>query len=187
MKLFEVLASCALALTSAISCAAMPLNDTVSLGHFDHQLEYQNVSSLSNQLDGGPMEFVNCHGFDGDKAGFAIGEIALSPNPPIRGQDLNITIKGDLRAKMDQGAVVKVKVWKFGIAFAKLTFDWCENIQGISCPVEPGPVTFFKTQNLDRRIPLWTFSLSVEVFNAAGDQMSCLVVKAKVSNGPKLA
>lgn len=118
MKLSAIFTSCIVALTSAVSCAAVPVNDTVSLGHFDHS--YQNVSSLFDQLDQAPIEFKNCKGFDDGNAGFVVEEIGLSPNPPVRGEDLNITIKGELRQQMEQGARVKIKVWKWGVAFATL-------------------------------------------------------------------
>lgn len=119
MKTSTILATCALALLNTPTCLTSLLNDTVTspdLVQFENTLSHQDITSLAGE----PVPFRLCKSFDNATAGFIVNEISLSPNPPVRGQDLDIVIKGDLRKKMDKGALVRVVVWKFGMAFAIL-------------------------------------------------------------------
>lgn len=118
MKTSQILASCALALLNAQACSAELLNNTSIV--LDHVQQENTSSILAASLSGEPVPFTACKDFDNAQAGFTVNEISLSPNPPIRGQDLDITISGDLRQQMDKGAKVRVGVWKFGLAFVTL-------------------------------------------------------------------
>lgn len=119
MKISTILATCALALLNTQTCLASPLNDTAinpDNTHLENTLS-TNISSVAGES----VPFTTCsRNFNDSNAGFIVNEILLSPNPPVRGQDLDITIKGNLRTKMDKGASVRVAVWKFGMPFATL-------------------------------------------------------------------
>lgn len=120
MKTSTILASCALALLNTPSCLATLLNDTPVITP-DH-LTLDNISSTQNITTRGEesVPFTTCRDFNSTNSGFIVNEILLSPNPPVRGQDLDITVKGDLRTNLDKGAAVRVAVWKFGMPFVYL-------------------------------------------------------------------
>lgn len=120
MKVSTIVATCALALLNTQTCLASPLNDTVISPDNVH-LENTPSTNISSIAVGESVPFTTCNrNFNDSNAGFIVNEILLSPNPPVRGQDLDITIKGNLRTKMDKGASVRVAVWKFGMPFATL-------------------------------------------------------------------
>lgn len=119
MKTSTILATCALALLNTQTCLASLLNDTASIPDRFHLEDTPSIQSITS-LSGEPVPFKICESFDNATAGFIVNEISLSPNPPVRGQDLDIIIKGDLHKQMAKGALVRVVVWKFGMAFAIL-------------------------------------------------------------------
>lgn len=127
MRPFGVFTSCTVALASVVSCTAASLNQTATLELGTRKAH--NVSSNST-IRGEPVAFWPCNGFDAENAGFAVEEITLSPNPPVRGKDLDIVITGDLRETMDAGAYVKVTVWKLGTRLTKLQVS---QIQSTRC------------------------------------------------------
>lgn len=66
-----------------------------------------------------------------------------------------------------------------------LQYDWCSSIKGLSCPIEPGNITFSVKQNIEGGVPAWTYVLSMDIFNQTGDEISCLQLETKVAKKPK--
>lgn len=86
-----------------------------------------------------------------------IDSITISPDPPIPGQNLTVTVSGLVVKPITEGSYADVLV-KFGlIKLIQRRFDLCElaeeNNASVQCPVEPGPLTITETVELPKEIP----------------------------------
>ncbi|KAJ7925877.1 ML domain-containing protein [Mycena leptocephala] len=110
-----------------------------------------------------------------------IDSIELSPDPPLPGQDLTVTVKGLVTDIIEEGASADVTVKLGLIKLLQKTFDVCEEARNananVSCPVEPGPYTVVQTVALPKEIPKAKFVVLVRGFTVAEEDMLCLDLK----------
>jgi hypothetical protein len=85
---------------------------------------------------------------------FSIDYVTLTPDPPVKGQDLNIDFKGYLSETVPNGTTVEILV-KYGVVkLLQKKFDFCDKIQEVdeSCPIPEGELTFHKVVELPKDI-----------------------------------
>lgn len=72
-----------------------------------------------------------------------------------RGQALNVTISGEVRETITEGAYILVTVKVGRIKLISTTADFCEETAavGVSCPIIKGKLDLTKTVNLPSAIP----------------------------------
>ncbi|KAJ6575214.1 hypothetical protein B0H19DRAFT_1254802 [Mycena capillaripes] len=130
-----------------------------------------------------------------------IDSIELSPDPPVPGKDLTVTVKALVTEVIEEGASADVVVKLGLIKLLQKTFDVCEEARNanatVSCPVEPGPYDVVQTVALpkgDRTeipkgeycVPYYStiltqppakFVVLVRGFTVAEEDMLCLDLK----------
>ncbi|KAJ7492531.1 ML domain-containing protein [Mycena latifolia] len=110
-----------------------------------------------------------------------IDSIDISPDPPMPGQDLTVTVKVLVTETIEEGAVADVVVKLGLIKLLQKTFDVCEEARNanvtVSCPVEPGPYTVVQTVALPAEIPKAKFVVQVRGLTVLEQGMLCLDLK----------
>lgn len=84
----------------------------------------------------------------------SIDYVTLSPDPPVKGEDLTIGFKGYLSETVPNGTTVQVIV-KYGVVrLLQKKFDFCEKIEEVDekCPIPKGELTFTKVVALPKEI-----------------------------------
>ncbi|KAL1727342.1 ML domain-containing protein [Schizophyllum commune] len=97
--------------------------------------------------------------------------IEVSPDPPIPGQQLTMTVKAD------EGAYADVAVKVGLIKLLQKRFDICEEARNanatVQCPVEKGEHTVVQTVQLPREIPPAMFKIDVLAWTHEDEDMAC--------------
>ncbi|KAJ7767799.1 ML domain-containing protein [Mycena metata] len=123
--------------------------------------------------------WVNC----GDPTdAILLHSIEVSPDPPVPGKDLTITVKGTVNEVIKEGAYADVVV-KIGLVkLLQKRFDVCGEAKNanasITCPVEAGEHTVVQTVPLPREIPPAKFTVQVRGYTANEEGMLCVDLKA---------
>jgi hypothetical protein len=84
----------------------------------------------------------------------SIDYVNLSPDPPVKGQKLNIDFKGQLSETVPEGTTVDIIV-KYGVVrLLTKRFDFCEQIKNVdeTCPIPEGELAFTKDVDLPKEI-----------------------------------
>ncbi|KAJ7254017.1 ML domain-containing protein [Mycena haematopus] len=110
-----------------------------------------------------------------------IDSIELSPDPPLPGQDLTVTVKAVVTEVIAEGASADVTVKLGLIKLLQKNFDVCEEARNanatVSCPVEPGPYEVVQTVALPKEIPKAKFVVLVRGTTVTEEAMLCLDLK----------
>ncbi|KAF8216127.1 ML domain-containing protein [Mycena galopus ATCC 62051] len=110
-----------------------------------------------------------------------IESIKLSPDPPLPGQDLTVTVKASVTEVIEEGASADVTVKLGLIKLLQKKFDICQEARNanatVSCPVEPGPYEVVQTVALPKEIPKAKFMVLVRGLTVAEEDMLCLDLK----------
>ncbi|KAL1757585.1 ML domain-containing protein [Schizophyllum commune] len=119
--------------------------------------------------------YIDC-GYDGSTVN--LKSIEISPDPPIPGQQLTVTVKADVREIIQDGASATVVVKVGLIKLLHRTYDICEEARKanstVQCPVEKGEHTVVQTVQLPREIPRAPFKIDVDAYTHEDDDMACV-------------
>ncbi|KAL1677303.1 ML domain-containing protein [Schizophyllum commune] len=103
--------------------------------------------------------------------------ITISPDPPIPGQQLTMTVKADVQEIIQEGAYADVAVKVGLIKLLQKQFDICEEARKanstVRCPVEKGEHTVVQTVQLPREIPPAMFKIDVLAWTHEDENMAC--------------
>ncbi|KAK4684710.1 ganglioside GM2 activator, partial [Tremellales sp. Uapishka_1] len=104
--------------------------------------------------------------------------LKVSPDPPVPGKNLTVTVEADVLDVIEDGAVAEVVVKLGLIKLLQKTFDVCdearENNATVQCPVQPGTYLVSQTVELPKEIPKAKFAVSVRGYTADDADMLCL-------------
>ncbi|KAJ3559763.1 hypothetical protein NM688_g134 [Phlebia brevispora] len=107
-----------------------------------------------------------------------IKSIEISPDPPKPGEDLTVTVIGEAKERIEEGAYADVTVKVGVIKILQKEFDLCEEARNahadISCPVEKGTHKVVHTVTLPKEIPKAPFVVNVRGYTDLDDDMVCL-------------
>ncbi|KOH00314.1 sterol transporter [Saccharomyces eubayanus] len=114
-----------------------------------------------------------------DKQLLEIKEIDLSPNPPVRGQNLTITANGEVFETIEEGSYVEVEVRLGYIRLLSQTFDLCQtlednDIEGLSCPIEPGSYDVKKLVEIPGEVPPGRYVVLARAYTESDDLITCV-------------
>ncbi|KAI1315291.1 Phosphatidylglycerol/phosphatidylinositol transfer protein [Mortierella claussenii] len=113
--------------------------------------------------------------------------VNLTPNPPLRGQELSVDAKGYLSEDIVEGAKIDIVVKVGLIKLLVNTYDFCEESVKIDkpCPILAGEQSLQHTVELPKEIPPGKYTVNIKVRNPAvdeetpGKQVTCLIAKAQ--------
>lgn len=105
-------------------------------------------------------------------------DIAVSPDPPLRGEVLTVTASGYVKERLEEGMYADVLVKVGLIKILQKRFDVCEEARNanatIQCPVEPGEYSIVQEIELPKEIPPAAFKASVVAYNADDAPVVCV-------------
>ncbi|KAF8862115.1 hypothetical protein BDZ45DRAFT_646778 [Acephala macrosclerotiorum] len=109
--------------------------------------------------------------------------ITLSPDPPIPGSPLNVSISFAANTRILSGAYLNVVVKIGYLKLLKQTVDLCEENgvlkdTGVSCPVEEGEHVIEKKVDLPREIPPAKYTVNAVGFTVEDEDMFCVNIYA---------
>jgi hypothetical protein len=129
------------------------------------QIILSNVQTVS--------ESIHSCGRIGDV--FELKSIWLNPDPPERGQQLEFSIEGTLKADIKQGAVVHVRAKLGFIQLINQDMDLCEKIKqvGRECPIPKGPFLLNHTVEIPKEAPPGKYSVWADIKNFDSAHVAC--------------
>ncbi|KAI0830688.1 ML domain-containing protein [Trametes gibbosa] len=138
----------------------------------DEQQVLNNPSSLAPSKD---WDWTDC---GSDTHIVRINSIEVSPDPPKRGEDLTITVKGDAKDQVKDGAYADVTVKVGVIKLLQKEFDVCEEAEkanaSIRCPVEKGHHEVTQTVALPKEIPPAQFKVNIRGYTEEDEDLLCM-------------
>jgi len=107
-----------------------------------------------------------------------IKSIKISPDPPQKGQDLNVTVSGTVKEVVEEGAYALVQVKVGVIKILEKEIDICEEARNsdmeLQCPVKKGEYTITQTAQLPKEIPPGKFKVTIQGFTVDEDPLVCV-------------
>ncbi|WVQ96728.1 phosphatidylglycerol/phosphatidylinositol transfer protein [Kwoniella sp. CBS 9459] len=104
--------------------------------------------------------------------------ISVSPDPPVPGKNLTVSVEADVIKTIDDGAYADVTVKLGLIKLLHKQFDVCEEAENanatVQCPVKPGTYSVKQTVELPKEIPKAKFSVQVRGYTSDDEDMVCL-------------
>ncbi|GJJ75634.1 hypothetical protein EMPS_07992 [Entomortierella parvispora] len=109
-----------------------------------------------------------------------IDYVNLDPNPPQKGQVLNIDAKAFLKENVVEGAKIFLTVKVGVIKLLTKELDFCEESVKVDkpCPLLAGEQTLKHSVELPKEIPPGKYLVNVKVKNPDEKQVTCLVATA---------
>ncbi|KAJ7189448.1 ML domain-containing protein [Mycena pura] len=139
----------------------------------------QQGLSISNPKILASWDYSDCGSYE---YAIVLKTLSVSPDPPVRGQDLTITATGTARRKIEEGAYADVTVKLGLIKLIQKQFDVCEEARNanasVQCPIEEGEYEVTQTVTLPREIPPAKFTVNVRGYTVDDDDMLCVDLKA---------
>ncbi|KAL6304295.1 ML domain-containing protein [Sparassis latifolia] len=107
-----------------------------------------------------------------------IQSIEVSPDPPEKGADLTVTVRGVADKAVEEGAYADVTVKVGAIKLLHKEFDVCEEARNanvdLACPVTEGDHQVIHTVTLPKEIPAALFSVNVQGYTVDDEDLLCL-------------
>ncbi|KAJ3528960.1 hypothetical protein NM688_g7923 [Phlebia brevispora] len=115
-------------------------------------------------------------GYDDDPVN--IDSIQISPDPPIAGQNLTVTVIGEVFNTVEDGAYADLVVKAGPIRILHREVDLCYEARAaqvnISCPVQPGQHQVRHTASLPSAIPRAKFDIDINAYTVDDDDLTCV-------------
>ncbi|KAL1757583.1 hypothetical protein FB107DRAFT_272775 [Schizophyllum commune] len=103
-----------------------------------------------------------------------LNSIEITPDPPIPGQQLTMTLKADVQETIQEGAYADVAVKVGFIKLLQKRFDISAmQTRPYSAPSEKGEHTVVQTVQLPREIPPAMFKIDVLAWTHEDENMAC--------------
>lgn len=109
---------------------------------------------------------------------FNIQSVELNPGAPVKGQDLTVTVKGELEKDIVQGVKLK-SLFKFmNIGLLRKTFDVCKELDDtddapMKCPIEKGYKSWTYTFNIPNSMPSGNYQINANITDVDNTLLFC--------------
>ncbi|KAJ3213968.1 Phosphatidylglycerol/phosphatidylinositol transfer protein [Clydaea vesicula] len=102
-------------------------------------------------------------------------KILVSPDPPVRGQSITLTIEGTLSEDVVDGAYADIKVKLGLIKLLETKVDLCSEIKNVdlTCPLKEGELTIVKQVDIPNEVPPGVYKVHVAATNADELSIAC--------------
>jgi len=136
----------------------------------EQQVSLQDASLKSDRWNwkdcGGPSHLVH------------IDDIQITPDPPVKGEDMTVTVVGTAKDSIVDGAYADVVVKVGAIKLLQQEFDVCDEAlkanASIQCPVSEGKHEVTHTVALPKEIPPAPFKVSIRGYTWDDLDMACV-------------
>ncbi|KAJ7645161.1 ML domain-containing protein [Mycena polygramma] len=163
--------------TSVLTALPLLLASLVGLsaGNTSVSISTQGRLVTSEKTLAAEWSYIDC-GLPTDA--ILLQSLSISPDPPVPGKDLTITVQGRVTQRIEDGAYADVTVKIGRIKLLQKTFDVCEEAlkanASVTCPVEEGEYKVEQTVALPKEIPPAPFTIAVRGYTVDDDDMVCL-------------
>ncbi|KAJ3138778.1 Phosphatidylglycerol/phosphatidylinositol transfer protein [Physocladia obscura] len=110
--------------------------------------------------------------------------LAISPDPPRRGQPLGVTVVGELSRPVEEGSYIDVVAKLGAIKLFNGRLDLCEEAKnniGRECPFEQGHQEVYHTlDKFPRELPPGVYDIEARISHPDGTQASCVKVRFRL-------
>ncbi|KNC51455.1 uncharacterized protein AMSG_07650 [Thecamonas trahens ATCC 50062] len=112
--------------------------------------------------------------------GFTVTNLSLSPDPPVLGKNMTVTITGDLSEAISAGEF-SVNFTFADVPVSRTTVSVCDIA---TCPVPPNPSAVFVFQAiLPSQAPTGPYVTNIILSNSSLAQVGCVNVRFDISTG----
>jgi len=122
---------------------------------------------------------------DHDDDILVLESVDLTPNPPVKGNNLTIEAVGTLLEDVNEGAYIVLQV-KYGlIRLVNTEANLCEQVSNVdlSCPIKKGKTTITKDVSLPKEIPPGTYTVFADAYTARPESKKIICLEATVTFG----
>lgn len=95
---------------------------------------------------------------------FEISDIVLLPDPPLKGQNLSIRVRGDMKNELTEGSYMTVMLKIGALEFPIIQLDTCEYLEN-KCPINKGEVDLEMKFAIPNELPSGTVNAEVLIYN----------------------
>lgn len=120
---------------------------------------------------------------DHDDDLLVLEKVNLSPNPPLKGDNLTIEAVGELLEDVGEGAYVVLQV-KYGlIRLVNTEADLCDQVSNVDleCPIKKGLTKITKDIELPKEIPPGTYTVFADAYTARPESKKIICLEATVT------
>ena len=112
-----------------------------------------------------------------------VSKVDLSPNPPIKGQNLTVKIEGILSEDLSTDATMFVSMKKGMIKFPRMKIPACDYFTG-GCPISKGPASLEMMFEIPQMIPGGSYEVRAILYNVDKD-MGDVVSDERIGHSAK--
>lgn len=90
---------------------------------------------------------------------------SLHPDPPTKGQSLNMAFSGELSERIEFGTIKIHVVLNNFLTVYSSTLDLCDSLKdtGLSCPLEPGHIEVAATADIPSLVPPGEYTIDLQI------------------------
>eukprot|EP01133_Synstelium_polycarpum_P014230 gene14230-16790_t len=104
---------------------------------------------------------------------FTIGNVVITPDPPQKGQNINVTASGTLNEQVTSGNVALLVKYGF-ITLINKNLPLCEPANPFPCPLAAGPYEKSIVQMIPDAAPPGTYTAHVVVTDQNNQEIACI-------------
>lgn len=107
--------------------------------------------------------------------------LVISPNPPVKGENLTVSGVGFLSADVTEGAYVEVDVRYGYIKLLHQTFDLCEEMGEVDleCPLEKGVHQITKSVEIPAEVPPGKYVVYARAYTKDDEFIACITASVE--------
>jgi hypothetical protein len=118
---------------------------------------------------------------DGVKSYFDIKSVELIPSAPVKGEDLTVTVKGELEKDIVEGVKLKSFFKFMNIGLLRKTFDICKELDDtddapMKCPIEKGYKEWTYTFNIPNNMPSGNYQINANITDVDNTLLLCSLI-----------
>eukprot|EP01114_Cavostelium_apophysatum_P001698 TRINITY_DN11479_c0_g1_i2.p2 TRINITY_DN11479_c0_g1~~TRINITY_DN11479_c0_g1_i2.p2 ORF type:complete len:141 (-),score=15.12 TRINITY_DN11479_c0_g1_i2:89-511(-) len=104
-----------------------------------------------------------------------ITTVAITPDPPVAGQNINISISGNLD-EVVTGGTIEISIDYDGTLLYKDNATLCDTLKGLGdvCPLQKGPLTVATSQNIPSWLPTGAYTGQIILLDSGKQQITCI-------------
>jgi hypothetical protein len=106
-------------------------------------------------------------------------QVQITPNPPVKGQDVTVAASGTLSESITSGAKAQLTISVLGIPVINKSIDLCTADPSITCPIAAGAQSIKVTQMIPSTVPSGDYTGKVVATNADGKEITCVNLQLK--------
>jgi len=102
--------------------------------------------------------------------------VAISPNPPVKGEDVTVTASGKFSSTVTSGTA-NVVIEVLGIPVINKNIDLCTASPKVTCPIPAGQQSITITELIPGSVPSGEYTGKVTAVNQNGEEITCVNLK----------